>query len=244
MQRYFIKNNYRQNDIIIADDSMHKHITKVMRMEKGEHVICIDENQNVFLCEILDTKQGLLQIKEELDEDNELDVDVTLIYGLPKSDKFEFVIQKATELGVKRIVPLRAARSIVKMDEARFNKKKERFERIAQEASEQCHRSIIPEITPPIQLSQLSDYLSEVNVVAYEEESKNGEHHAFSHALDALHESITIIVGPEGGFDIQEIEKMKEMGVVPCSIGNRILRSETAPLYMLSVIGYRRELGD
>ena len=232
MQRYFIKNNYRQNDIIIADDSMYKHMTQVMRMEKGEHVICIDEDKHVFLCEIIDLKQGLLQIKEELQENNELDVDVTLVYGLPKSDKFEFVIQKATELGVTRIVPLRASRSIVKMDETRFNKKKERFVRIAQE------------ITPPIQLSQLKDYLSEVNVVAYEEESKNGEHHAFTKALDALHTSITIIVGPEGGFDLQEVEKMQAMGVVPCSIGNRILRSETAPLYMLSVIGYRRELGD
>ena len=236
MQRYFIKNNYRQNDIIIADDSMYKHMTKVMRMEKGEHVICIDEDKHVLLCEIIDLKQGLLQIKE--------DVEVTLVYGLPKSDKFEFVIQKATELGVTRIVPLRAARSIVKMDDTRFNKKKERFVRIAQEASEQCHRQIVPEITPPIQLSQLKDYLSEVNVVAYEEESKNGEHHAFTKALDALHTSITIIVGPEGGFDLQEVEKMQAMGVVPCSIGNRILRSETAPLYMLSVIGYRRELGD
>ena len=233
MQRYFIKNNYRQNDIIIADDSMYKHMTKVMRMEKGEHVICIDEDKHVFLCEIIDLKQGLLQIKEELQENNELDVEVTLVYGLPKSDKFEFVIQKATELGVTRIVPLRASRSIVKMDETRFNKKKER-----------CHRQIVPEITPPIQLSQLEDYLSEVNVVAYEEESKNGEHHAFTKALDALHTSITIIVGPEGGFDLQEVEKMQAMGVVPCSIGNRILRSETAPLYMLSVIGYRRELGD
>ena len=113
MQRYFIKNNYRQNDIIIADDSMYKHMTKVMRMEKGEHVICIDEDKHVFLCEIIDLKQGLLQIKEELQENNELDVEVTLVYGLPKSDKFEFVIQKATELGVTRIVPLRASRSIV-----------------------------------------------------------------------------------------------------------------------------------
>ena len=80
--------------------------------------------------------------------------------------------------------------------------------------------------------------------MAYEEESKNGEHHAFKEALNALHTSITIIVGPEGGFDLQEVEKMQELGVVPCSIGNRILRSETAPIYMLSVIGYRRELGD
>lgn len=127
MQRYFIKNNYRQNDIIIADDSMYKHMTKVMRMEKGEHVICIDEDKHVCLCEIIDLKQGLLQIKEELQENNELDVEVTLVYGLPKSDKFEFVIQKATELGVTRIVPLRASRSIVKMDETRFNKEKRAF---------------------------------------------------------------------------------------------------------------------
>ena len=117
----------------------------------------------------------------------------------------------------------------------------ERFVRIAQEASEQCHRQIVPEITPPIQLSQLKDYLSEVNVVAYEEESKNGEHHAFTKALNGLHTSITIIVGPEGGFDKDELELATNAGADIITLGRRILRTETAGLMLMSVLMYNME---
>lgn len=242
MQRYFVKNNQIHDGIVDMDPIMHKHMAKVMRMKQGEKVIVTDESGQFFLATINDLEDGRLVIDKPLAENNELDVAVTLVYGMPKGDKFEFVLQKATELGVNRIVPFLSTRSLIKMDEQKFNKKKQRYERIIQEASEQSHRNICPSVCAPIHLKELPQYLSEVNVVAYEESAKQGEASAFHQALQSLTTSITIVVGPEGGFDESEITAMKEMGFTTVGLGKRILRSESAPIYMLSVIGYEREL--
>jgi 16S rRNA (uracil1498-N3)-methyltransferase len=242
MQRYFIKDDMMHDEMIKMDPTMHKHLSKVMRKKIGDQVVVINEEGIPFLATITDLDEGFLKKERVLDENNELDVEVTLIYGLPKGDKFEFILQKATELGVKRIVPFLSARSLIKMDDARFNKKKPRYEKIIQEAAEQSHRNFLPTITKPIHIDGMKDYLSEVNVVAYEEEAKQGESHAFKQELNRLTKSITIVVGPEGGFDEEEIKMMNKMGIVSCGLGKRIMRSETAPLYMLSVIGYEREL--
>lgn len=242
MQRYFIEDNCIKADLIYIDAYNHKHMQKVMRYRNGDHVICLLPSSRVFLYEIVDIEKGILKQKEELLEDHELDIDVTLIYGLPKNDKFEFVLQKATELGVKRIVPFLSQRSIIKTDALSFAKKSERYQRILKEASEQSYRQIIPELTSLATIKDIHNYLSDINLVAYEESSKQGEHSCFYQALNQDFHTITIIVGPEGGFDQKEIDQMKKIGIQECSLGKRILRSETAPLYMLSVIGYTREL--
>ena len=133
-------------------------------------------------------------------------------------------------------------RSIIKTNQDAFQKKQERYLRILKEASEQSYRQMIPELTSLIMIQDISNYLSDVNLVAYEEMSKQNEHKAFYQALHQNYQTITIIVGPEGGFEQSEIDFMKTLGIQECSLGKRILRSETAPLYMLSVIGYSREL--
>ena len=242
MQRYFIEKQYIKDDFITIDAYNHKHMQKVMRYRNGDQVICILPSSKTYYYEIIDIEQGLLKKGQEIYENHELDIDVTLIYGLPKNDKFEFVLQKATELGVKRIVPFLSKRSIIKTDAKTFSKKEERYQRILKEASEQSYRQMIPELTSLCYMKDLSHYLSDVNLVAYEESSKQGEHHQLFQTLSQEYHSITIIVGPEGGFEKNEIQQMKEMGIKECSLGKRILRSETAPLYMLSVIGYTREL--
>lgn len=242
MQRYFIDGNCIDGLDIHIDPYNHKHMKKVMRYHKGDQVVCLLPNHQTYLYEIVDIEEGLLHQVQEIYEDHELDVDVTLIYGLPKNDKFEFVLQKATELGVKRIVPFLSKRSIIKTDQKTFQKKQDRYLRILKEASEQSYRQIIPELCPLAQLKDLVLYLSDVNLVAYEEVSKQGQHGTFAQALNQDYQTITIIVGPEGGFEQSEIDVMKDMGIQECSLGKRILRSETAPLYMLSVIGYSREL--
>lgn len=242
MQRYFIDQECIDGTYIHLDAYNHKHVSKVMRYRNGDRVICILPDHAIYYYEIVDIHQGLLLRQEEIFEDHELDVDVTLIYGLPKNDKFEMVLQKATELGVSRVVPFLSKRSMIKTDAKTFAKKQERYLRILKEASEQSCRQKMPILSSLITIKELSSYLSDVNLVAYEEESKQGECQAFHRILMQDHHSITIIVGPEGGFDPQEIEVMKALGIVPCSLGKRILRSETAPLYMLSVIGYSREL--
>lgn len=242
MQRYFIDESCIHDSYITIDAFNHKHMQRVMRYHNGDQVICLLPHHQTYLYEIVDIEKGILKQVEEIIEDHELDVDVTLIYGLPKNDKFEFVLQKATELGVKRIVPFLSKRSIIKTDALTFSKKRERYQRILKESSEQSYRQIIPELAPLITSHELSDYLSDINLVAYEEVSKQGEHHCFAEALKQNYQSLTVIVGPEGGFDESEIEMMDGLGIQACSLGKRILRSETAPLYMLSVIGFSREL--
>lgn len=242
MQRYFIDEQCIKGNQIIIDAYNHKHMQRVMRYRNGDQVVCILPTSQTYIYEIIDIEQGILQQKEELIENHELDVDVTLIYGLPKNDKFEFVLQKATELGVKRIVPFLSKRSIIKTNQASFSKKQGRYMRILKEASEQSYRQVIPQLMPLATLQDLSKYLSDVNLVAYEESSKQGEHRQLYTSLSIPYHTITIIVGPEGGFDQTEIDFMKTLGIKECSLGKRILRSETAPLYMLSVIGYTQEL--
>ena len=160
MQRYFIKNTQMHDGIIEADEVMYKHIGKVMRYTNGTHVVCIDENHNVYDCTIADVAKGILIKEKRIDEDHELDIDVTLVYGLPKGDKFEFVLKKATELGVNRIVPFMCKRSIIRTDAKSLKKKYDRYNRIIQEAAEQSEREILPEITELANIKTLDQYLS------------------------------------------------------------------------------------
>ncbi len=241
MQRYFVES---KNEMMIqmAKDDIH-HMKKVMRQRNGDQVICIVDSIN-YLCEIVDIDNGIVKIMEEVQNNTELDFPITLVYSMPKGDKFDFVLQKATELGVSRIVPMLSKRTVVKLDKASFAKKRVRYEKILKEAAEQSYRNQIPLLMDYITLDELEPYLSDHNLVAYEEDAKQGELCQLKNTLKKVreHEGITVIVGCEGGFEASEIEKMKSMGVVSCSLGKRILRSETAPLYLLSAISYELEL--
>lgn len=245
MQRYFINEDLtNKQQLILPADDLH-HVKKVMRNINGDKIICLDIKGQVYHCVIEDIDTGLIKLDYRLEENNELDVEVTLVYALPKGDKFELVLQKATELGVKRIIPIQTKRCVVKMDEQKFAKKITRYQKILKEAAEQSRRNYIPEITNVIKLEQLDNYLGDYNLVAFEELAKQGEHLVLKQTLDKLKagDKITIVVGSEGGFDLDEIKIMNKLGIQACSLGKRILRSETAPLYFLSVIGYAREIG-
>lgn len=244
MQRYFVK-NIKQDIAYLEPDDIY-HMKKVMRNIIGDSLICIDTHGANYICQIVNVDIGELRVQEKIENDSELDVKVTLVYALPKGDKFEFVLQKATELGVQTIVPLQANRCVVKTNADKFMKKKIRYQKILKEASEQSYRNSIPVIEDVITIKELKNYQSTYNIVAYEEEAKIGEYKTFPTVLKKLQsgDSITIIVGCEGGFDEWEIQAMHALGIQSCSLGKRILRSETAPIYMLSVIGYIRELGD
>lgn len=244
MQRYFIEEQvHDQKTITMSKEDLY-HIKKVMRGKNGDTIVCIDSNGINYLCDIIDIETGEVMIQSLVSNDSELDVDVTLVYAMPKGDKFEFVLQKATELGVKQIVPLFSNRCVVKIDKDKFEKKKQRYQKIVKEASEQSYRNFIPEIKDCITIKEVSNYLGDINIVAYEETAKLGQHENLAKALNQLTkgQKITVIVGAEGGFDKQEVEEMEKLGVVCCSLGKRILRSETAPLYILSVIGYNQEV--
>ncbi len=241
MQRYFIK---QQNEGIIyleKDDIF--HIKKVMRGKNGDEVICINMDGVVHRCRIDDIDNGKVSVLSSIDQFCELDVDITLIYAMPKGDKFELVLQKATELGVKNIVPLLTRRCVVKLDQQKFAKKKERYTKILKEASEQSYRNFIPLLHDVQSIATIEPYLSKYNLVAYEEDAKTTSKNTLYKTIKNLQkkDTISIIVGSEGGFDESEIQELEKLGVSRCTLGKRILRSETAPLYMLSVIGFALE---
>ena len=144
MQRYFASVINKQ--VILNKDDVF-HLTKVMRAKIGDNIQVVDENHQAYLAVVKETSPLIIEIQEPILKDNELKADVTLFFGLAKSDKVEFVIQKATELGAKKIVLFQGKRSVVKFSKEDFNRKLPRYLSIAKEAAEQCHREFIPEIS-------------------------------------------------------------------------------------------------
>lgn len=237
MQEYFAKEKKNNEFILSAQDNF--HIEKVLRMKRGDHIIVTYDSEK-YDCVVSFEPSLKVNILSKLDIDNELSCKVTLVYGIPKKDKLELVIQKSTELGVNTIVPFLAKRSIPVIDEKNSNKKLERWNMIAKEACEQSKRNVLVNVSEPVKLNDILDYKSELNIIAYEDMSCDGSKHLYE-LLSNNYESITIVVGPEGGFDSKEIEYLNQNGFVNVSLGKRILRSETAPLYMLSVIAFMNE---
>ena len=224
MQQFFVNNILNINQTIELNSEINYQLYKVLRAQDGYEFRLVDNNANVFLCEL---RNKLAFIKEQLDEDNELKTEITVILSLIKNDKFDFAIQKLTELGVKRIVPYIAKRSVVK--QGKGNNKIDRFKKIVCEASEQSHRNCIPEICDYATYKDLNKYLSDINIIAYE---KN--YNIVNNFSDS--KSITILIGPEGGFEKEEVEAIESLGFKSISLGKRILRAETAAIYLTSII--------
>lgn len=223
MQQYFVDYKVKENDVIELDDDVIYHLKKVLRKDSSYNFRIVDNNSDVFLASLKDHNKCL--IKEKINENNELDCDITCILSLIKMDKFELTIQKLVELGVKTIVPYDATRSVVKIKD---NKKLDRLRKIIKEAAEQSHRNIIPTLENVATIKDLNKYLSLDNYICYESEDNIADIKA--------NKSITYIIGPEGGFEDKEYKKICELGFKSISLGKRILRAETAAIYMTSVI--------
>ncbi len=247
MQRYFVKEPAVNSCFIIAGEDFH-HIKKVMRMHVGDCIYCVDSHGHTALCKIAEITetQAAAEVVEWIEETTELPVRITIASGLPKGDKLEWIIQKGTELGACEFIPFNAARSVVKWDAKKADKKLERWQKIAKEAAEQSHRSLCPEVFSPIdfnhllKLSEKYDY----KLAAYEEESRSGEISRFSATLKKMNkgQSLLLVFGPEGGLTEPEVSQLKDNNFDICGLGPRILRTETAPLYTLAAVSYHFEL--
>ena len=233
MQRYFAEINH--NNVILSQDDIF-HISKVMRGKVGDNIQVVDKaSHKTYLAVIKGLNPLCIEIQEPILEDVELNKDVTIFFALAKSDKNEFVIQKATELGAKRVVLFQGKRSVVKFSNEDFKRKDARYISIAKEASEQCHRQFIPEIKYVDSIKGVKDYLADLNLFAYELEAGQASD---IESLVKSHQSISVIIGPEGGFDESEVSFLKELEFAPISLGKRILRCETAAVYALSVLSH------
>ncbi|KOS67983.1 16S rRNA methyltransferase [Lysinibacillus contaminans] len=245
MQRYFIETPIEEARITGEDA---RHIARVMRMKEGEEVVVVAQN-TAHICEIVafDGDDVLVQATDRTIPSPELPVNVTVACGLPKGDKLELITQKATELGMFALLPFEAERSIVKWDAKKGAKKQERLQKIAKEAAEQSHRTHIPEIYEPVSFKQLVQLLGNYDAVfiADEEDAKAEKRTRFAEKLknvyDKKSKSVLIIFGPEGGISRKEADTFIQAGAQTMSLGPRILRAETAPLYALSAISYEFE---
>jgi 16S rRNA (uracil1498-N3)-methyltransferase len=247
VQRYFVKQRANDNRFIIDEEDRH-HIVKVMRMQLGDQIICVDQDGKQAVCalaEITDTSvvADVVQWKEIA---SELPISITIASGLPKGDKLEWIIQKGTELGAHQFLPFSAARSVVKWDEKKAAKKIDRWQKIAKEAAEQSHRAFLPEVFNSISFKELLTKSKDFNykLVAFEEESRNGETAVFASTLRKMNkgDSLLLVFGPEGGLTDEEVQQLKYNDFEVCGLGPRILRTETAPLYTLAAISYHFEL--
>lgn len=248
MQRYFVEESVLVEDIVTLPEEDARHITKVMRMKNQDTIVCCFPEGRSALCSLIDVSGDVLQAKvvEWLEEEHELPIQVTIASGLPKGDKLEYITQKGTELGMYKLLPLKASRSIVKWDEKKEDKKIARLEKIAKEAAEQSYRNIIPKIDSPVSLKELIAKSKEYDhcIIAYEETAKENEHGMLKEVFSQIEhgDSLLVVFGPEGGLSEEEVSNLEDAGFVCCSLGARILRTETAPLYLLSAVSYHFEI--
>ncbi|WP_028399251.1 16S rRNA (uracil(1498)-N(3))-methyltransferase [Ectobacillus panaciterrae] len=245
MQRYFVE-QIKSNEAILTGDDAH-HIARVMRMQPGDELYCC-ANGKTALCTIAEITNEFVKaaVVQWVEESNELPVFVTIASGLPKGDKLELVLQKGTELGAAAFLPFQAKRSIVKWDAKKGDKKVERWMKIAKEAAEQSHRAVVPSVYAPVSFKEMVMMGKEYDacIVAYEEEAKQGEKANFAKTMEQLQrgQKVLIVFGPEGGLAEEEVRLLREHSFIACSLGPRILRTETAPLYALSAVSYYFEL--
>lgn len=245
MQKFFVKDEQiKENRVEITGTDVN-HIINVLRMRKEDKVqinnISTSEN---YIAEIIEysNERIMCKIIEKISSKSETSVDIHIYQGLPKADKMELIIQKTTEIGVKKITPVSMERCIVKLDEKDSSKKVERWQKISEVAAKQSKRDIIPQIENVIKISDLYTKIKEYDlfIVAYEEENTKTLKEVLKNNNTAR--KIGVLIGPEGGIDIKELQKLKENGAVIVTLGNRILRTETAPIVVASNIIY--ELGD
>lgn len=246
MQRYFVDKN-EDNHFYISGDDYH-HIVKVMRQKAGDSIICVNKDGNGAVCiiEEITDEQVIANVVKWEEGSVELPVSVSIVSGLPKGDKLEWVIQKGTELGASSFIPFAAARSVVKLDDKKAAKKVERWQKIAKEAAEQSHRHVLPEVSHPINIKSLIDLSKRFDhkLIAFEEDAKEGESSVLAKTLAKMEkgQSILFVFGPEGGLTEEEVSFLKANGFESCGLGPRILRTETAPMYALSAVSYHFEL--
>ncbi len=232
MQRYFAK-DYDKN-LILENSDIH-HIKNVMRMKENDIIEVVYENK-LYICKISSFEPFSLNIEKIIEEENSIGLDVTVAVGLVKEQKIDLILQKLTELGVNTIIPVNMEHSIVRLDDARFKKKKERWISICKEASEQSKRTNIPVIKDIMNIKDLVNFDSDIKLVASTKEKDK----MFNYYLQKIenYAKIIIVIGPEGGISEKEENYLYENGFDRVSFGNLIFRVETACIYAASIFNY------
>lgn len=244
MQHFFVTPDQVKEPCIYLEGSDVNHMKNVLRMKIGEQLHISDGNNHRYRCAIQKYEEcvAVLEILEEETADTELPSRIYLFQGLPKGDKMELIIQKAVELGVYEIIPTATRRSVVKLDEKKAQKKVQRWNEIARSAAKQSGRGMIPEVRDVLTYGQAVEYAKDLDMVLIPYELAEGmeETKAILSSIEPG-QSIGIFIGPEGGFEREEVEKTEAIGARQITLGKRILRTETAGLTVLSILMYHLE---
>lgn len=242
MARFFVSAEQISGSTAVITGSDASHITRVLRKEPGDILTLCDGAGRDFECRI--TRAGLEKIELEIlschNCANEPDIKISLFVALSKGDKTEYVIQKCVELGVFEIYTFTSSRCVIRLTEKDIARKTVRWRRIAYEAAKQCGRGIIPEVHETVSFKDMTGKaLSCENALFfYEGETER----TLKQALDTRRgDSIAVVIGPEGGFSLDEAGYAKEYGLIPVTLGKRILRCETAPVCAISAIMFHTD---
>jgi len=243
MARFYIPHPHIENGLLRIEGEEVRHIRKVLRLKAGDEILVFDGMGKEFEGTVVEEERSsvVVRIQRMLSPERDSALEVTLAQSLLKGEKMDYLIQKATELGVKEIVPFFSSRSVPLLEKSRSLKRRHRWEKIAVEASKQCGRGVVPKIEPLQDYSGMLHAAStdHLRLILWEREGIK--------LKEMLEESkerkkIFFVIGPEGGFSRDEIEKAERAGFVAVSLGRRILRAETASLCFLSILQY--EWGD
>ena len=227
MQQFFVDTKIDIGDKYIFTSKQLHHAKDVVRLD--DEVIRLVYNNEAFFARIVkEDKDYYALVTEKYERYNELAYEVTLCLALIRKEKFELVLQKATELGVSRIIPFTSSRCIVKDKKD----KRDRYEDILLTASEQCKRNKVPEITSTVSFKELVKYKSKYSLVAYEKDDDK-----YIKEVIKEKDNVTLVIGPEGGFSEEEVDYLISNDFEVVTLGNRILRAETAAMYGCSVLG-------
>lgn len=244
MYKFFVKKNQIEGSIvkIIGEDV--NHIKNVLRLQPNENIqVCNIDEEKTYVTKIIETQQNSIvtEILEEYTYTTESNISLHIFQGLPKQEKMEQIIQKATEIGVNDITPVKMDRCVVKLDEKSASKKIERWQKIAEVAAKQSKRDKIPTIHSCISLKNIYEIVKnyDIVIIAYEEEKQLSIKQVLKEVKANGVQKIAIIIGPEGGITKEEINFLNTLpNAKTVTLGKRILRTETAPLVLVSCIMY------
>ncbi len=231
MQRYFAVDK-KDNLFFLSDGDLH-HISNVMRMKSGDFIEVVFD-KILYRCKVMFNNSIDIVFDSIINNDSVDDLEIVLIIPVLKEQKMDFILQKSTELGVSRIIPIVTERTIVKLDNKEL-KRIERWSKIVKEASEQCKRVTVPLIDNIKKINDL-DFSDGVKFVCSTSENEKNIKNVMHNIKDC--DKMYIVVGPEGGLSINEEMKLNKLGFVSISLGNRIMRVETVPMFILSVLNY------
>lgn len=244
MHRFFAEpGQIGEKEIVITGADVN-HIRNVLRMRTGEEVLIADGRGAEYRCKLTDLSENEVraQILWKLDGNAELASAITLFQGLPKSDKMDLIVQKCVELGVDRIVPVSTKRAVVKLDAKKEETRLKRWNTISESAAKQSGRGVIPEVSGVMSFEKALEEAKklEVLLIPYE----RAEHMAETRRVMGEirpGQSVGVFIGPEGGFEESEVEEAVAAGARAITLGRRILRTETAGLAVMAMLGYLLE---